>query len=200
MRLADARMPALMNLISSSVLFGVRTLKNDDRELPLDERPSSASEASEQALVGRLSGSVYGIEFNAIAPNLLAAGTDGGKICIWDLAEPAQPCHFPPLKGSGSAVQGEILFLLGIAMFNISWHQLPTMERLWHPDVATQLVVASDEDAISGYFVHHSPGFRHCVPLTATTASDLAIWLKRMRLDGWCLAWHFTAHMIKKGF
>ncbi|KAK9036031.1 hypothetical protein V6N11_078052 [Hibiscus sabdariffa] len=30
---------------------------------------------------------------------------------IWDLTSPAQPTHSPPLKGSGSATQGEISFL-----------------------------------------------------------------------------------------
>lgn len=41
---------------------------------------------------------VRGLEFNAIAPNLLASGADEGEICIWDLAAPAEPSHFPPLK------------------------------------------------------------------------------------------------------
>ncbi|XVE93663.1 hypothetical protein REPUB_Repub01dG0213400 [Reevesia pubescens] len=62
---------------------------------------SANSEASEQALVGHLSrhrGPVRGLEFNAIAPNLLASGADDGEICIWDLAAAAEPSHFPPLK------------------------------------------------------------------------------------------------------
>ena len=41
---------------------------------------------------------VRGLEFNAIAPNLLASGADDGEICIWDLTNPAEPSHFPPLK------------------------------------------------------------------------------------------------------
>jgi WD40 repeat protein len=41
---------------------------------------------------------VRGLEFNAIAPNLLASGADDGEICIWDLANPAEPSHFPPLR------------------------------------------------------------------------------------------------------
>ncbi|KAK7854777.1 protein transport protein sec31 like protein a [Quercus suber] len=59
------------------------------------------SEASENALVGHLSrhkGPVRGLEFNAISPNLLASGADDGEICIWDLANPAEPSHFPPLR------------------------------------------------------------------------------------------------------
>ncbi|KAA3476124.1 protein transport protein SEC31-like protein B-like [Gossypium australe] len=133
------------------------------------------SEASEQALVGHLSrhrGPVRDLEFNAIAPNLLASGADDGEICIWDLAVPAQPTHFPPLKGSGSATQGEISFLswnskvqhiLASTSYNgttVVWDlkkQKPVISFAdsvrrrcsvlqWHPDVATQLVVASDDD------------------------------------------------------
>ena len=40
---------------------------------------------------------VRGLEFNSIAPNLLASGADDGEICIWDLAAPVEPSHFPPL-------------------------------------------------------------------------------------------------------
>ncbi|XP_022756857.1 protein transport protein SEC31 homolog B-like isoform X2 [Durio zibethinus] len=133
------------------------------------------SEASEQALVGHLSrhrGPVRGLEFNFIAPNLLASGADDGEICIWDLAAPAQASHFPPLRGSGSAAQGEISFLswnskvqhiLASTSYNgttVVWDlkkQKPVISFAdsvrrrcsvlqWHPDVATQLVVASDED------------------------------------------------------
>ncbi|OMP11811.1 protein transport protein SEC31-like isoform 1 [Corchorus olitorius] len=53
-----------------------------------------SSEAIEQALVGHLSRPVIDLEFNAIASNLLASRADGGKICIWNLAAPAQPSHF----------------------------------------------------------------------------------------------------------
>lgn len=31
-------------------------------------------------------------------PNHLASGADEGEICIWDIAHPAKPTHFPPLK------------------------------------------------------------------------------------------------------
>ncbi|XP_038695842.1 protein transport protein SEC31 homolog B-like isoform X2 [Tripterygium wilfordii] len=134
------------------------------------------SDASESALVGHLSrhrGPVRGLEFNALSPNLLASGADDGEICIWDLARPAEPSHFPPLRGSGSAAQGEISFLswnskvqhiLASTSYNgtnVVWDlkkQKPVIsfadpERRrcsvlqWNPDVATQLVVASDEDA-----------------------------------------------------
>ncbi|XP_023523553.1 protein transport protein SEC31 homolog B-like [Cucurbita pepo subsp. pepo] len=132
-------------------------------------------EAGETPLVGHLSrhkGPVRGLEFNTITPNLLASGADDGEICIWDLANPSQPIHFPPLKGSGSAAQGEISFLswnskvqhiLASTSYNgttVVWDlkkQKPvisfsdsTRRRCsvlqWNPDLATQLVVASDDD------------------------------------------------------
>ncbi|CAM8961850.1 unnamed protein product [Rhodiola kirilowii] len=133
------------------------------------------SDSSESALVGHLrrhKGPVRGLEFNANAPNLLASGADEGEICIWDLAKPSEPSHFPPLKGSGSAAQGEISFLswnskvqhiLASTSYNgttVVWDlkkqkpviSFPDPNRRrcsvlqWNPDVATQLVVASDDD------------------------------------------------------
>ncbi|KAL2329314.1 hypothetical protein Fmac_022741 [Flemingia macrophylla] len=135
----------------------------------------SYSESNESSLVGHLvrhKGPVRGLEFNAIAPNLLASGAEDGEICIWDLANPSEPTHFPPLKSTGSASQGEISFLswnskvqhiLASTSYNgttVVWDlkkQKPVISFAdsvrrrcsvlqWNPDVATQLVVASDED------------------------------------------------------
>ncbi|KAJ6984756.1 protein transport protein SEC31 [Populus alba x Populus x berolinensis] len=135
-----------------------------------------SSEPSESALVSHLSrhkGPVRGLEFNSINPNLLASGADDGEICIWDVAAPAEPSHFPPLKGTGSAAQGEISYvswncrvqhILASTSSNgitVVWDlkkQKPAISfgdsirrrcsvLQWHPDVATQLVVASDEDS-----------------------------------------------------
>ncbi|KAF8403760.1 hypothetical protein HHK36_011865 [Tetracentron sinense] len=134
------------------------------------------SEANEDALVGHLSrhtGPVRGLEFNTISPNLLASGADEGEICIWDLAKPTEPTHFPPLKSIGSAAQGEISFLswnnkvqhiLASTSYNgktVVWDlkkQKPVISfsdsnrrrcsvLQWNPDMATQLIVASDEDS-----------------------------------------------------
>ncbi|XP_060217414.1 protein transport protein SEC31 homolog B isoform X2 [Lycium barbarum] len=136
---------------------------------------SGGPEAAENALVGNLSrhkGPVRGLEFNGFTPNLLASGADEGEICIWDIANPAEPSHFPPLKGSGSSTQGEISYvswnskvqhILASTSLNgttVVWDlkkQKPVISFTdsvrrrcsvlqWHPDVATQLIVASDED------------------------------------------------------
>lgn len=134
------------------------------------------SEESEGALVQQLSrhkGPVRGLEFSSLSPNHLASGAEEGEICIWDIAKPAEPTHFPPLKGSGSATQGEISFLswnrkvqpiLASTSFNgttVVWDlrkQKPIISfsdsvkrrcsvLQWHPDIATQLIVASDDDS-----------------------------------------------------
>ncbi|PSS26483.1 Protein transport protein SEC31 B like [Actinidia chinensis var. chinensis] len=133
------------------------------------------SGTSENSLVSQLSrhrGPVRGLEFNGLSPNHLASGADEGEICIWDIANPAEPTHFPPLKGSGSATQGEISFLswnsklqhiLASTSYNgttVVWDlkkQKPAISfsesnrkrcsvLQWHPDIATQLIVASDDD------------------------------------------------------
>ncbi|PWA44273.1 hypothetical protein CTI12_AA528010 [Artemisia annua] len=70
--------------------------------------------------------------------------------------------------GSGSATQGEISFYHGIRRFNLSWHPLLKMEQpeaktdyKLHPVLATQLIVASDDDS--------SPSLRTVIELPAGT-------------------------------
>lgn len=136
----------------------------------------SSGETGGNPLIAHLSrhkGPVRGLEFNSFTPNLLASGADDGEICIWDLSAPAEPSHFPPLRGNGSAAQGEISFvswnskvqhILASTSYNgttVVWDlkkQKPVISfsesikrrcsvLQWNPDVATQLVVASDEDS-----------------------------------------------------
>ncbi|KAL1564370.1 Protein transport protein Sec31B [Salvia divinorum] len=134
------------------------------------------SDTSDNTLVTNLTrhkGPVRGLEFNSITPHLVASGADEGDISIWDLTKPLEPNHFPALKGSGSASQGEISFLswnnmvekiLASTSYNgttVVWDlrkQKPVISfsdsvrrrcsvLQWNPDVATQLIVASDEDS-----------------------------------------------------
>ncbi|KAI3510914.1 hypothetical protein L1887_18053 [Cichorium endivia] len=133
------------------------------------------SEESENALVQQLSrhkGPVRGLEFSSLSPNHLASGAEEGEICIWDLSNPNEPSHFPPLKGSESSTHGEISYLswnkkvqpiLASTSFygtTVVWDlrkQKPIISfsdsvrrrcsvLQWHPDFATQLIVASDDD------------------------------------------------------
>ncbi|KAF5180814.1 transport protein SEC31-like protein, partial [Thalictrum thalictroides] len=134
------------------------------------------SEGTEGALVARHpkhAGPVRGLEFNIHNPNLLASGAVEGEICIWDLARPTEPSHYPPLKNVGAGAQGEVSFLswnqkvqhiLASTSYNgttVVWdlkRQKPVISFAdsnrrrcsvlqWNPDVATQLIVASDDDA-----------------------------------------------------
>ncbi|XP_077247850.1 protein transport protein SEC31 homolog B-like [Tasmannia lanceolata] len=133
------------------------------------------SENIDGALVGRLqkhAGPVRGLEFNINNPNLLASAAEEGELYIWDLSNPSEPTHFPSLKGVGSS-QGEISFLswnrmvqhiLASTSYNgttVIWdlkRQKPAISfsdsnkrrcsvLQWNPDVATQLIVASDDDS-----------------------------------------------------
>ncbi|KAL1535090.1 Protein transport protein Sec31B [Salvia divinorum] len=133
------------------------------------------SDASENTLVTNLTrhkGPVRGLEFNSFTPNIIASGADEGDICIWDINKPSEHNLSPPLKGSGSASQGEISFLswnskvhhiLASTSYNgttVVWDlkkQKPVISfsdsvrrrcsvLQWNPDVATQLIVASDDD------------------------------------------------------
>ncbi|KAL4586251.1 hypothetical protein LXL04_010886 [Taraxacum kok-saghyz] len=135
-----------------------------------------SSEEKEGALVQQLTrhkGPVRGLEFSGLSPNHLASGAEEGEICIWDISKPTEPTHFPPLKGNASAKQGEISYLswnrkvqpiLASTSFNgttVVWDlrkQKPIISfsdsvrrrcsvLQWHPDFATQLIVASDDDS-----------------------------------------------------
>ena len=121
------------------------------------------------------SGPVRGLEFNSFSPNLLASGAEDGELCIWDLARPAQPSLYPALKGGagGQPAAGEVSYLawnkkvqhiLASSSLNgttVVWdlkRQRPVISftdpnsrrrcsaMQWNPEVATQLIVASDDD------------------------------------------------------
>ncbi|PWA39647.1 WD40/YVTN repeat-like-containing domain, Ancestral coatomer element 1, Sec16/Sec31 [Artemisia annua] len=130
---------------------------------------------SKSALVQQLSrhkGPVRGLEFSSLKPNLLASSGEEGEIFIWDFAKPTEPTHFPPLKGSGSATHGDISFLtwnkrVEPILASTSSHGATVIWDLrkqkpiisfsdsvrrrcsvlqWHPDIATQIIVASDDN------------------------------------------------------
>ena len=120
-------------------------------------------------------GGVRGLEFNPFSPNLLASGASDGELCIWDVGNPAQPSLYPAMKGAapGATAGGDITCLawnrkvqhiLGTATVGgtvVVWDlkkQRPVISFkdpagrrrcsavAWNPDVATQLIVASDDD------------------------------------------------------
>ena len=120
-------------------------------------------------------GSVRGLQFNPCTTNLLASGSADAEICIWDLATPKKPSLYPALKnGSASGNDpGETTFLqwnnkvqhilasTSTSGTTVVWdlkRQKPVISFTdpngkrrcsalqWNPEVATQLIVASDDD------------------------------------------------------
>ncbi|CAN6442260.1 unnamed protein product [Victoria cruziana] len=156
-----------LGLIAGGLVDGSINIWN-----PLKLISSKDAEGSLVASLQKHTGPVHGLEFNINSPNLLASGADDGELCIWDISNPAEPSHFPPLKGVGSGAQGEVSFLawnhkvqhiLASTSYNgttVIWDlkkQKPVISfsdsirrrcsvLQWNPDVATQLIVASDDD------------------------------------------------------
>jgi protein transport protein SEC31 len=69
------------------------------------------------ARMSKHAASVKGLGFNPFSPNLLASGGADGELCVWDVANPAAPSLYPPLRvptnpggggggGQGGAAQG----------------------------------------------------------------------------------------------
>ncbi|CAH9098983.1 unnamed protein product [Cuscuta epithymum] len=164
-----------MGLIAGGLVDGKIGLWNPKRLISSSEC-GEGPEAAGEAFVGHLSnhsGPVRGLEFNSFTSNLIASGADEGKICIWDITNPMEPTHFPFLKGSGSSSQNEISYVswnskvqhvfasTSLNGTTVVWDlrkQKPVISfsdsvrrrcsvLQWHPDFATQLIVASDEDS-----------------------------------------------------
>ncbi|UPR03903.1 protein transport protein SEC31 [Chloropicon primus] len=120
-------------------------------------------------------GAVKGLQFNPFSGNLLASGGEDGDVCIWDVANPTKPSLFPALKDSGMQ-KGEITALswnhkvqhilasTTSSGSTIVWDLKRQRQVIsfsdssggnvgkrcsalqWHPEIATQLIVASDDD------------------------------------------------------
>ncbi|KAG0569564.1 hypothetical protein M758_6G095900 [Ceratodon purpureus] len=116
-------------------------------------------------------GNVWGLEFSPLTPNILASGGEDGALLVWDLSTPSAASTFPPLRGAGESpgisyvswnrkVQ-HIVASTSYSGTSVVWDLRrarpvisftdPTSRRRcstlqWNPDVATQLIVASDDD------------------------------------------------------
>jgi protein transport protein SEC31 len=132
-------------------------------------------DVSKSSLLCRLNkhqGAVRGLEFNPFSAKLLASGAADGEVCIWDLANPSQPSLYPAMKGAG--VQNQITCLewnrkvqhilaTGTSSGSVVVWDLKKQRPVitlsdsngrrkcssiaWNPDIATQVMVASDDDA-----------------------------------------------------
>ena len=138
-------------------------------------QPADSKGAQLARLSKHTGGPVRGLEFNPTCPNLLASGGADGELCIWDIANPSQPSLYPAMKASGApgpqpeitalAWNRKVQHIIATATAHgtvIVWDlkkQRPIISFkdpngarrvsavAWNPEVATQLVVASDDDA-----------------------------------------------------
>ena len=163
-------------LIAGGLVDGSVNLYNPGRIIgsPVGAEPADGAGGALLTKMQKHTGPVRGLEFNAFSPNLLASGAEDGELCIWDLAKPTTPSLYPPLKGgAGQPDTGEVSFLawnnkvqhiLASSSLNgttVVWdlkRQRPVISFTdpnsrrrcsalqWNPEVATQLIVASDDD------------------------------------------------------
>jgi protein transport protein SEC31 len=163
-------------LIAGGLVDGSVNLYNPARIIgsPVGSEPSDGAGGALLTKMQKHSGPVRGLEWNSFSPNLLASGAEDGELCIWDLAKPTTPSLYPPLKGgAGQPDAGEVSYLawnnkvqhiLASSSLNgttVVWdlkRQRPVISftdpnsrrrcsaMQWNPEVATQLIVASDDD------------------------------------------------------
>mmetsp|Transcript_32134 Transcript_32134/g.91150 ORF Transcript_32134/g.91150 Transcript_32134/m.91150 type:complete len:1157 (-) Transcript_32134:57-3527(-) len=134
---------------------------------------NGTGDSSQLAMLQKHTGPVKGLMFNTFSPNLLASGASDGELCIWDLENPIEPSLYPSLKGNTQSASPEITHLSWnnkvqhiLASTSgdgstVVWdlkRQRPVIRFAdqqsrsrcsslqWNPEVATQLIVASDDD------------------------------------------------------
>lgn len=131
--------------------------------------------APDSALLCRLNkhqGAVRGLEFNPLSPKLLASGAMDGEVCIWDLAKPTQPSLCPAMQSSGgstgqvtclqwnrkvqhilatgtssgSVVVWDLKKSRPVIILSDSSGRRRCSSVAWNPEIATQVMVSSDDD------------------------------------------------------
>ena len=136
----------------------------------------AAGDVSKSSLLCRMNkhqGAVRGLEFNPFSSKLLASGAADGEVSIWDLGNPAQPSLYPAMKGAASGGQNQVTCLqwnrkvqhilaTGTSSGSVVVWDLKKQRPVitlsdsngrrrcssiaWNPEIATQVMVASDDD------------------------------------------------------
>ncbi|WPT11630.1 Protein transport protein SEC31-like protein B [Picochlorum sp. SENEW3] len=142
----------------------------------IDGQGGDVSKTSLLCRLNKHQGAVRGLEFNPLTSKLLASGAADGEVCIWDLGNPGQPSLYPPMKGAASGMQNQVTCLqwnrkvqhilatgtsAGTVVVWDLKKQRPVITLTdsngrrrcssiaWNPDIATQVMVASDDDICS---------------------------------------------------
>lgn len=136
----------------------------------------AAGDVSKSSLLCRMNkhqGAVRGLEFNPFSAKLLASGAADGEVSIWDLGNPAQPSLYPAMKGAAPGGQNQVTCLQwnrkvqhilatgtssgSVVVWDLK-KQRPVITLTdsngrrrcssiaWNPEIATQVMVASDDD------------------------------------------------------
>ncbi|PRP76754.1 protein transport protein SEC31 isoform 1 [Planoprotostelium fungivorum] len=138
--------------------------------------PKKIMDGEEDSLVVNVEhgkGPVQGLEFNPFQPNLLASGGSNSEINIWDIVNAKAPSVFNPSSKSTNqdvditcvAWNRKVSHILGSTNYNgvtNIWDlkakrsvlnfsdpnkRIRCRSMAWNPDEATQLIVASEDDA-----------------------------------------------------
>jgi len=137
------------------------------------ETETDASKASLLCRLNKHQGAVRGLQFNPFSAKLLASGAGDGEVCIWDLSNPSQPSLYPAMKSgtgdtqnqitclewnpkvqhimatgtsSGSVIVWDLKKQRPVISFTDSSRRRRCSSIAWNPNIATQVMVASDED------------------------------------------------------
>ncbi len=114
------------------------------------------------------SGSIHSLDLNPFQSNLLASGAGQSEIFIWDLNNPSQPMcpgtkqqplddvqcvawnnqvqHILASTSSGRCVVWDLRKNESIIKISENMSKLKAKLVAWHPDIATQLCLSSDDD------------------------------------------------------
>ncbi|XP_046568756.1 protein transport protein Sec31A-like [Haliotis rubra] len=113
-------------------------------------------------------GAVKALDFNPFQQNLLASGAGESEIYIWDMSKPDNPMtpgqkSLPPEEVACVAWNRQVQHILGstfgtrcvvwdlrknepIIKISDSMSRIKCKHVAWHPDVATQLMISSEDD------------------------------------------------------
>lgn len=121
-----------------------------------------------QTLVNHQSRPVAALDLNPLQPNYLSSGASSSEIFIWDLNNPTVPItpgakqqplddvncvswnkqmqHVLASTSSGRCVVWDLRERESIIKISENMTQLKAKLVSWHPDIATQICLASDDD------------------------------------------------------